>query len=104
MLKVRAAYAQSVQSVTWAICGWALTLVTVKTVVRAEAEDETKSTSKYGSSSVAAGATPMSHESSLPARAGVAPRSVAMRMTRTADRNIGQWYGGHSGSAYAGLG
>src|SRR5256885_14075412 len=62
MLKSRTGNDQSVQMVTWAICGKRLTFVIVKSVscVRLVI-----STSKYGRSRVAAGATPMSHESSL---------------------------------------
>src|SRR3954451_19849525 len=62
MLKSRTGNDQSVQTVTWAICGRRLTLVIVKSVSCVRL---VKSTSKYGRSRVAAGATPMSHESSL---------------------------------------
>src|SRR3954469_25119118 len=62
MLKSRTGNDQSVQTVTCAICGKRLTLVTVKRVVVVRL---VVSTSKYGRSNVAAGATPMSHESSL---------------------------------------
>src|SRR5258708_39613435 len=65
MLKSSAANDQSVQRTTWAICGTRLVFVIVKRVVRAVAAVDTKSTSKYGSSSVAAGAVLMSHASSL---------------------------------------
>src|SRR5436190_20945058 len=65
MLKSRIGNDQSVQTVTCAICGTRLVLVIVKRVVRAVDCGEVKSTSKYGSNSVAAGATLMSHESSL---------------------------------------
>src|SRR5207253_9657469 len=65
MLKSSAANDQSVQRTTCAICGTRLVFVIVKRVVRAVAAVDTKSTSKYGSSSVAAEATLMSHASSL---------------------------------------
>src|SRR3954465_10948444 len=65
MLKSRAANDQSVQMTTWAICGTRLVFVMVNSVVRAVVAVDLKSTSKYGSSSVAAGATLMSHASSL---------------------------------------
>src|SRR6266481_3591589 len=65
MLKSRAANDQSVQTTTCAICGNRLTFVIVNRVVRAVVCVDRKSTSKYGSNNVAAGATPMSHESSL---------------------------------------
>src|SRR5438128_853750 len=65
MLKSRAGNDQSVQTVTCAICGNALTLVIVNRVFLAVVDGDLKSTSKYGSSNVAAGAVPMSHESSL---------------------------------------
>src|SRR5947199_9524646 len=63
MLKSRTGNEKSVQIVTCAICGKRLTLVIVNSVVVVRAE--VGSTSKYGRSRVAAGATPMSHESSL---------------------------------------
>src|SRR5436305_7281849 len=63
MLKSRTGNERSVQSVTCAICEKRLTLVIVNSVVVVRAD--VVSTSKYGRSSVAAGATPMSHESSL---------------------------------------
>src|SRR6476469_9678652 len=64
MLKSRTGKDQSVHSVTCAICAYGLTLVMLKMVVRLP---RAASTSKYGSSSVAAGAPPpaISHESSL---------------------------------------
>src|SRR5512140_3628422 len=62
MLKSRTGYDQSVQIVTCAIWGRRLTFVMVKNV---SYERFTVSTWKYGRSSVAAGATLMSHESSL---------------------------------------
>src|SRR3954453_10557819 len=62
MLKSRTGKDQSVQTVTWAICGRRLTFVIVKSVscVRLVI-----STSKYGRSRVAAGATPMSHQAAV---------------------------------------
>src|SRR5258708_26505336 len=65
MLKSRAANDQSVQTTTWAICGTRLTFVMVNRVVRAVVAGDLKSTSKNGSSSVAAGAVLMSQASSL---------------------------------------
>src|SRR5437764_9904034 len=65
MLKSSAGNDQSVQTTTCAICGSALTFVIVKIVVRAVVCGELKSTSKYGSNSVAAGAVLMSQLSSL---------------------------------------
>src|SRR6476619_1922228 len=62
MLKSRTGNDQSVQTVTWAICGRRVTFVIVKSVYCVRL---VISTSKYGRSRVAAGATPMSHESSL---------------------------------------
>src|SRR5258706_14339551 len=70
MLKSRAANDQSVQITQCAIWGTRLVFVMVNRVVRAEVAGDLKSTSKYGSSSVAAGATLMSHESSLLVVAG----------------------------------
>jgi hypothetical protein len=72
-LKSRTGNDQSVQIVTCAICGTCVTLVTVNNVVCAVVCGELKSTSKYGSSSVAAGAMLMSHESSLFVVDGPAP-------------------------------
>ena len=77
MLKSSAAYDQSVHSTTCATCGRRLVLVIVKSVVLAADAAETKSTSKYGSSNVAAGATPMSHVSSLFVDAGEPAANVA---------------------------
>src|ERR1043166_384238 len=66
MLKSRAGNDQSVQRTTCAICGRSVTFTIVNSVVRAVVWGELKSTSKYGSSSVAAGAfDAMSHVSSL---------------------------------------
>src|SRR5258706_11556859 len=65
MLKSRAANDQSVQITQCAIWGTRLVFVMVNRVVRAVVAVDLKSTSKYGSSSVAAGATLMSHASSL---------------------------------------
>src|SRR6266508_6122389 len=65
MLKSSAAKDQSVQTTTCAICGSALTFVIVNRVVRAVVCGDLKSTSKYGSNNVAAGAVLMSHVSSL---------------------------------------
>src|SRR5450755_4881246 len=73
MLKSRTGNDQSVHSVTCAICAYGLTLVMLKMVVR---PPRVASTSKYGSSSVAAGAVPMSHESSLLVVVGPAPAST----------------------------
>src|ERR1043166_6916782 len=72
MLNVSIGYAQSVQSVTRAICGMAVVFWIVKSVVCAVIAGELKSTSKYGRSSVAAGRTEMSQESSLFVVAGPA--------------------------------
>src|ERR1051325_213883 len=65
MLKSRAGYDQSVQTTTCAICGRSLVFTIVNSVVLAVWAGLLKSTSKYGSSSVAAGATATSHVSSL---------------------------------------
>src|SRR5262249_44564664 len=65
MLKSRTGYDQSVHSVTCAIWGKRLVLVIVNRVVEPVPCAAAVSTSKYGSSSVAAGVTPMSHESAL---------------------------------------
>src|SRR5919205_2826622 len=66
MLKSRAGNDQSVQTTTWAICGRSLVFTIVNSVVRAVVCGDLKSTSKYGSNSVAAGAEEaMSHVSSL---------------------------------------
>src|ERR1051326_3177981 len=62
MLKSRTAYDQSVQTTTCAIGGSYPVFTTVKNVSVARVA---VSASKYGRSSVAAGVTPMSHESSL---------------------------------------
>src|ERR1043165_7576948 len=55
-LKSTAGKPQSVQTTTCAICGRADVFTTVNSVVRAVVCGDLKSTSKYGSSSVAAGA------------------------------------------------
>src|ERR1041385_5239278 len=65
MLKSRAGNDQSVQTTTCAICGRSVVFVIVNRVVRAVVCGDLKSTSKYGSNNVAAGAVLMSHESSL---------------------------------------
>src|SRR6476619_5069918 len=66
MLKSRAGYDQSVQTTTCAICGRSEVFTIVNRVVRAVVCGDLKSTSKYGSNSVAAGALDaMSHVSSL---------------------------------------
>src|ERR1700682_6048400 len=70
MLKSRAAYDQSVQRTTCAICGRRLTLVIVNSVVRAEVAADLKSTSKCGNRVGCAGGALMSHESSLLVVAG----------------------------------
>src|SRR5947199_4501035 len=62
MLKSRIGYDQCVQTTTCAICGRYPVFTIVKNVSVARVA---VSTSKYGRSSVAAGVTPMSHESSL---------------------------------------
>src|SRR6266571_1686230 len=73
MLKSMAGNDQSVQTTTCAICGRALTFVIVNRVFLAVVWGELKSTSKYGSSSVAAGAVLMSHVSSLFVEVGSRP-------------------------------
>src|SRR2546430_17270856 len=66
MLKSMAGNDQSVQTTTCAICGRSLVFTIVNSVVRAVVWGDLKSTSKYGSNSVAAGAfDAMSHVSSL---------------------------------------
>src|ERR1044071_7857476 len=66
MLKSSAGNDQSVQTTTCAICGRSDVFTIVNSVVRAVVWGDLKSTSKYGSSSVAAGALEaMSHVSSL---------------------------------------
>src|ERR1051325_4167631 len=80
MLKVSAGKPQSVQSVTWAICGWFETFATVKSVVTAVDCGDLKSTSKYGRSSVAAGCTAISQLSSLLVVVGPAAKSGAARI------------------------
>src|SRR5476649_1894204 len=64
-LNVKDGYDQSVQIVTRAICWCGETFTTLKTVVRAVDAVPSSWTWKYGRRSVAAGATPMSQESSL---------------------------------------
>src|SRR5437016_14257404 len=74
MLKSRAGNDQSVQTTTCAICGRSVTFTIVNRVVRAVVCGDLKSTSKYGSSSVAAGAEEaMSHVSSLFVEVGSSP-------------------------------
>src|SRR3954454_14932750 len=71
---------QSVQTVTWAICGTRVTFVIVKSV---SCVRFVMSTSKYGKSSVAAGPTVTSQESSLLTVEGDAANAdVAMRSSR----------------------
>jgi len=69
--------ARSLQSVTRAICGYCDVLTTVKSVVSAVPGEALMSTSKYGSSNVAAGVTPMSQLSSLFVVDGLPLGSVA---------------------------
>src|SRR5437660_11189993 len=74
MLKSRAGNDQSVQTTTCAICGRSVTFTIVNSVVRALVWGDLKSTSKYGSNSVAAGAEEaMSHVSSLFVDVGSSP-------------------------------
>src|ERR1051325_29935 len=74
MLKSRAGKDQSVQTTTCAICGRSDVFTIVNSVVRAVVCGDLKSTSKYGSSSVAAGAfEAMSHVSSLFVDVGSSP-------------------------------
>src|SRR5438067_4861359 len=74
MLKSRAGNDQSVQTTTCAICGRSVTFTIVNRVVRAVVWGDLKSTSKYGSNSVAAGAEEaMSHVSSLFVDVGSSP-------------------------------
>src|SRR5256885_5180409 len=74
MLKSRAGNDQSVQTTTCAICGRSVVFTIVNSVVRAVVWGELKSTSKYGSNSVAAGAEEaMSHVSSLFVDVGSSP-------------------------------
>src|SRR4051812_2864503 len=74
MLKSRAGNDQSVQTTTCAICGRSLVFTIVNSVVRAVVCGDLKSTSKYGNSSVAAGAEEaMSHVSSLFVEVGSSP-------------------------------
>src|SRR2546430_16186258 len=74
MLKSMAGNDQSVQTTTCAICGRSLVFTVVNSVVRAVVWGDLKSTSKYGSSSVAAGAEEaMSHVSSLFVDVGSSP-------------------------------
>src|SRR5205814_5913414 len=74
MLKSRAGNDQSVQTTTCAICGRSVTFTIVNSVVRAVVWGDLKSTSKYGSNSVAAGAEEaMSHVSSLFVDVGSSP-------------------------------
>src|ERR1700674_2281744 len=90
MLKSSTGNDQSVHSTTCAICGKRLVFVIVKRVL---VDREVVSTSKYGRSSVAAGVTPMSHESSLfvvvgPPAANVAFGAIVRRFTAKADADI----------------
>src|SRR6266487_4362663 len=74
MLKSRSGNDQSVQTTTCAICGRSVTFTIVNSVVRAVVWGDLKSTSKYGSNSVAAGAEEaMSHVSSLFVDVGSSP-------------------------------
>src|SRR6266513_1370112 len=74
MLKSRAGNDQSVQTTTCAICGRSVTFTIVNSVVRAVVEGDLKSSTKYGSNSVAAGAEEaMSHVSSLFVDVGNSP-------------------------------
>src|SRR2546421_590261 len=74
MLKSRAGNDQSVQTTTCAICGRSVVFTIVNSVVRAVVWGDLKSTSKYGSNSVAAGAEEaMSHVSSLLVDVGNSP-------------------------------
>src|SRR5207249_522089 len=74
MLKSRAGNDQSVQTTTCAICGRSVVFTIVNSVVRAVVWGDLKSTSKYGSNSVAAGAEEaMSHVSSLFVDVGSSP-------------------------------
>src|ERR1043166_8519342 len=77
MLNVSIGYDQSVQSVTRAICGSAVVFWMVKSVVSAVVCGVRKSTSKYGRSSVAAGSSETSHESSLSVVVGFRVADVA---------------------------
>src|SRR6185436_8123694 len=82
MFKPRTGNDQSVQTVACAICGRAETFVTQNTVVSPAFAAATTLTSKTGSSSVAAGRTEMSHESSFPGwfpLCAVAPGVIAAR-------------------------
>src|SRR3954452_739831 len=80
MLKLSTGNDQSVQSVTCAICGKRVTFVIVKSVSSVRL---VISTSKYGRSSVAAGPTVTSHESSLFTVEGEAANAdVAIRSSR----------------------
>src|SRR5688572_23449170 len=81
MLKSSTGYDQSLQTVMCAICGMAETLVIVHSVVCAVATGAAMSTSKYGSSSVAAGAVPMSQLSSFAVVAGEPDGNVAFCAT-----------------------
>src|SRR5436305_1009837 len=84
MLESSAGNDQSVQRTTCAICGRSVVFTIVNSVVRAVVCGELKSTSKYGSSSVAAGAADaMSHVSSLFVDVGRSPLlNVAFGATR----------------------
>src|SRR5438552_13478822 len=85
MLKSRAGNDKSVQATTCAICGRSVTFTIVNSVVRAVVWGDLKSTSKYGSNSVAAGAEEaMSQVSSLFVDVGSSPLlNVAFGITLT---------------------
>ncbi|HEX8616329.1 MAG TPA: hypothetical protein VF911_01975 [Thermoanaerobaculia bacterium] len=78
-MKSMTGYEKSVHSVMWAICSTFDVFVIVKMVC--SPAREARSTSKYGSSSVAAGATPMSQLSSLFVVAGAPVGNVALVAT-----------------------
>src|SRR5687767_12299889 len=78
MLKSMTGYEKSVQSTTCAMAGNCDTFVIVNSVV---SPARSSATSKYGSSSVAAGATEMSQLSSLFVVAGEPVRNVASATT-----------------------
>src|ERR1051326_3259726 len=103
MLKSSAGNDQSVQTTTCAICGRSDVFTIVNSVVRAVVWGDLKSTSKYGSSSVAAGAfEAMSHVSSLFVDVGskpllnvafgafwnVLPANAVVATSRTAKRTM----------------
>src|SRR5260221_5402071 len=100
MLKFSAANAQSVHIVTCAICGRELTFVMVKSVVLPLPGGAVKSTSNTGRSSVAAGARPMSHESSLSARAYGAHSRRRVSRAIERERDISLIYGCRVGGVH----